>query len=65
MAVTKKQQTESREDAEKSPVVWLTVFEAAKRIGNFSMMERARRELASRGVIVQSAAAPATTEAAR
>lgn len=40
--------------ATKSSVVWLTVYEAAKRQGNIDLSNRARRELEKAGVIVKS-----------
>jgi len=39
---------------EKSPIVWLTVFEAAERQGNVALSNRARRELKKAGVLVES-----------
>jgi len=61
MADTEKK-SKDRLEAEQSPVVWLTVYEAAKRKNNRSMMERARKELENRGVLVKLAesVAPAT-----
>ena len=56
MANTKKK-SKDRLEAEQSPVVWLTVYEAAKRTDNPSMMDRARRELESRGVIIAESVA--------
>ena len=43
----------NRQEAEKSPVVWLTVYEAAVRRGDVALANRARRELAKRGVVIQ------------
>jgi len=39
--------------AEKSPVVWLTVYEAATKQGNVALSNRARRELEKAGIVVQ------------
>lgn len=55
MAESKTKQTE-REEAEKSPVVWLAVHEAAVLRGNAALVNRARRELAKRGVVIRPAA---------
>ncbi len=54
MAETETKRTE-RQEAEQSAVVWLTVYEAAKQIGNTALTERARRELEARGVFVRPA----------
>ncbi len=43
------------QEAERSPVVWLTVYEAATQRGDAALANRARRELAKRGVVIQPA----------
>lgn len=54
MAEKETKETE-RQEAEKSPVVWLTVYEAAMQRGDVALANRARRELAIRGVVIQRA----------
>jgi hypothetical protein len=49
------QKSKDRTETEKSPVVWLTVYEAAVRRGDVALANRARRELVKRGVVVQPA----------
>lgn len=43
-----------RHEAERGPVVWLTVYEAARQRGDVALADRARGELAKRGVVIQS-----------
>ena len=58
MAAHKAKQT-NRQEARRSPVVWLTVYEAAVQRGDVTLANRARRELAKRGVVIrQRRAAP-------
>ena len=52
MAEHKTKQT-NRQEAHRSPVVWLTVYEAAVQRGDVALANRARRELAKRGVVIQ------------
>ncbi len=40
----------------RSPVVWLTVYEAAKRRGDDVLKKRARRQLKRLGVVVEESA---------
>jgi hypothetical protein len=49
------EESKDRTEAEKSPVVWLTVYEAAVRRGDVALANRARGELAKRGVVIQPA----------
>ena len=51
MADNKKQQHANQ----KSPIVWLTVYEAAKQQGNVALSNRARRELKKAGIVVEAA----------
>jgi hypothetical protein len=41
------------QEKRESPVVWLTVYQAATREGHFALAERARRELYRLGIIIQ------------
>jgi hypothetical protein len=45
--------SKKKDQAGKSPVVWLTVFEAAERQGNVELSNRARRELKKAGITIQ------------
>ena len=58
MVESERKQNE-RQEAEKSPVVWLTVYEAAVRRGDVALANRARRELRNRGVVIQPEGVPA------
>jgi hypothetical protein len=49
----KKKKPPRRPGPEKSPVVWLTVYEAARRQGNLALSNRARGELQKLGVVIQ------------
>lgn len=54
--MTKKDKTpKTRHEGEQGAVVWLTVYEAAKRRGDVVLATRAKRELAKRGVVIQLA----------
>lgn len=49
------EKSKERTEAEKSPVVWLTVYEAAMKRGDVALANRARQELVRRGVLIQPA----------
>jgi len=51
MSEKKVKETE-RERAERSPVVWLTVYEAATKRGDQALADRARKELQKLGVFI-------------
>ena len=52
MAETESKKT-VRYESERGPVVWLTVYEAALQRGDVALADRARGELAKRGVVIQ------------
>ena len=53
---TKEEKQKDRSDARQSPVVWLTVYEAAVQRGDVALVNRARGELQKLGVVIRGAA---------
>ena len=50
---TNNEKPKDHTEAEKSAVVWLTVYQAAVNRGDVALADRARGELAKRGVVIQ------------